>query len=77
MCQTWQVASTGANSSQDELDELLDALRGVSESLADRSLAILKEAHQAGETRRPDEERVVTQARRAVEKAIALLSRGS
>jgi hypothetical protein len=48
----------------------------VSEALADRSLTILKEAHQAGETRRPDEERVISQARRSVEKAIALLSRG-
>jgi hypothetical protein len=47
------------------------------ELLADRSLLILKEAHQAGQTRRPDAERIVTQARRSVEKAISLLSRGS
>jgi len=58
------------------LDALVDTLRGVSEALADRSLAILKEAHSAGETKRPEEERVVSQARRSVEKAIALLSRG-
>ena len=62
--------------SDEQLEELVETLRGVSETLADRSLSILKEAHQAGETRRPDEERVISQARRSVEKAIALLSRG-
>ena len=60
-----------------DLTELIDTLRGVSETLADRSLAILKEAHEAGATRRPDAERLITQARRSVEKAIALLTRGS
>jgi hypothetical protein len=58
------------------LTELIDTLRSVSDALADRSLAILKEAHSAGETKRPEDERIVSQARRSVEKAIALLSRG-
>ena len=61
----------------DNMDDVVETLREVSELLADRSLLILKEAHQAGQTRRPDAERVVTQARRSVEKAISLLSRGS
>lgn len=61
----------------DNMDDVVETLRGVSELLADRSLLLLKEAHQAGQTRRPDAERVVTQARRSVEKAISLLSRGS
>lgn len=65
------------HSGSSDLTDIIDTLRGVSDALADRSLAILKEAHQAGETRRPDTERVVTQARRSVEKAIALLTRGS
>ena len=60
----------------DNMDDVVETLRGVSELLADRSLLLLKEAHQAGQTRRPDAERVVTQARRSVEKAISLLSRG-
>lgn len=73
---TWSLCKDGGVAIEDGLDELVGTLRGVSEALADRSLTILKEAHQAGETRRPDEERVISQARRSVEKAIALLSRG-
>jgi len=71
MCKDERVALN-----DDGLAEMVETLRNVSESLADRSLAILKEANRAGETKRPDEERVVSQARRAVEKAISLLSRG-
>jgi hypothetical protein len=59
----------------DKLTELVETLRGVSDALADRSLSILKEAYSAGETKRPEDERLVSQARRSVEKAIALLSR--
>lgn len=66
----------GGKHFDDDLDALVETLRSVSEALADRSLTILKEAHSAGETKRPDDERVVSQARRSVEKAIALLSRG-
>lgn len=65
------------HSGSSDLTDIIETLRGVSDALADHSLAILKEAHQAGETKRPDTERVVTQARRSVEKAIALLTRGS
>lgn len=71
MCKDERVALN-----DDGLAEMVETLRSVSESLADRSLAILKEANRAGETKRPDEERVISQARRAVEKAISLLSRG-
>jgi sialic acid synthase SpsE len=71
MCKDERVALN-----DDGIAEMVETLRSVSESLADRSLAILKEANRAGETKRPDEERVVSQARRAVEKAISLLSRG-
>jgi hypothetical protein len=40
----------------DNMDDVVETLREVSELLADRSLLILKEAHQAGQTRRPDAE---------------------
>jgi len=58
-----------------DFSDLVETLRGVSDELADRALGILKEAHASGQTRRPEEERVVTQARRSVEKAISLLNR--
>jgi len=56
-------------------DEIIEKLKSVSEILADKALDALKEAHQAGETKRPELERTLTQARRAVEKAISLLTR--
>jgi N-acetylmuramic acid 6-phosphate (MurNAc-6-P) etherase len=58
-----------------DLDDIIQRLRSVSDDLADRAIAILSEASRAGESKRPDAERVVTQARRAVEKAIVLLER--
>jgi N-acetylmuramic acid 6-phosphate (MurNAc-6-P) etherase len=58
-----------------DLDDLIERLRAVSEDLADRAIAILSEATRSGATQRPAEERTLTQARRAVEKAINLLER--
>lgn len=58
-----------------DLDDLIARLRSVSDDLADRAISVLSDASRAGETKRPDEERVLTQARRAVEKAIAVLER--
>ena len=55
--------------------ELIDKLKGVSEQLADKALDALKQAHAAGESKRPEIERTLSQARRAVEKAISLLIR--
>lgn len=55
--------------------ELIDKLKGISEQLADKALDALKQAHAAGESKRPEIERTLTQARRAVEKAISLLVR--
>ena len=55
--------------------ELIDKLKGISEQLADKALDALKQAHAAGESKRPEIERTLTQARRAVEKAISLLLR--
>jgi len=59
------------------LDDLIAQLRSVSEDLADRAISVLSEASRAGETRRPEAERALTQARRAVEKALAILERQS
>ena len=58
-----------------DLADLIERLRQISEELADRALDELKEAHRTGATKRPDSEKSISQARRAVEKAIATLSR--
>jgi hypothetical protein len=62
------------NSAQNN-DEIIQQLRNISESLSDRALTVLKEAHALGESKRPEIERTLTQARRAIEKAIGLLTR--
>lgn len=56
-------------------DEIVAQLQSISEDLADKSLSVLKEAHRQGESKRPESERSITQARRAIEKAISLLQR--
>lgn len=53
--------------------EIIDKLKAISEQLADKALDALKQAHAAGGSKRPEIERTLTQARRAVEKAISLL----
>jgi hypothetical protein len=58
-----------------DYDDLIARLRSVSDDLADRAIAVLSEASRARETKRPEEERALTQARRAVEKAIAVIER--
>lgn len=55
------------------MDEIVTMLESVSERLADRSLELLSDAVRTGATVRPGEEKIVTQARRAVEKALHLL----
>ena len=57
-------------------EQIIDQLKTISDQLADRDLSFLNEAHAAGESKRPEAERTLTQARRAVEKAISLLTRG-
>lgn len=57
------------------VEEIVSNLQSVSEDLADKALEALKEAHRAGEEKRPEIERQLTQARRAIEKAIGVLSR--
>lgn len=57
-------------------DEIVSQLQGISEDLADKALNALRDAHSKGESKRPESERSLTQARRAIEKAISLLQRG-
>lgn len=56
-------------------EDIIARLQSISEDLADRALAVLAQASRDGQTRRPEAERSLTQARRAVEKAIAILQR--
>ena len=56
-------------------NEIVSQLETISEQLADEALKALKAAHGAGDTKRPESERQITQARRAIEKAIGVLSR--
>ena len=58
-----------------DFESLIERLRSISEDLADRAIVVLSEASRAGETERPAQEKALTTARRAVEKAIATLER--
>jgi hypothetical protein len=53
--------------------DLAERLRGIGDELDELSFDLLQDAVASGATRRPDADRAVTQARRAVEKAAALL----
>ncbi|MET0146699.1 MAG: hypothetical protein ABW328_18205 [Ilumatobacteraceae bacterium] len=53
--------------------ELADRLEGIVEELDELAFDLLQRAVADGATRRPPEDRSITQARRAVEKAAALL----
>ena len=63
------------HSMEENSKQIVDQLKQISEQLADQALSALKLAHAAGESKRPEIERTLTQARRAVEKAISLLGR--
>ncbi len=54
-------------------DEIRTRLEVIAEELADLSMVTLREAIDGGASNRPAAERTYTKARRAVEKAIALL----
>ncbi len=58
-----------------DFESLIERLRSISEDLADKAIVVLSEASRAGETERPAQEKALTTARRAVEKAIATLER--
>ena len=57
-----------------EFDELLTRLETIAEELADLAIIRLRESIDAGGHELPVDEKRLTRARRAVEKAIVLLS---
>ena len=57
-----------------EFDDIRDRLRSISDELADLTLVRLRESIDAGGNELPVDERRLAKARRAVEKAIAVLS---
>jgi hypothetical protein len=59
-----------------EFDDIRNRLAAISEELADLAIARLRESIDNGGTELPVDERRITKARRAVEKAIAVLGDG-
>jgi hypothetical protein len=56
-----------------EFDDIRGRLEGIAEELADLAIVRLRESIDAGGSELPVDERRLTRARRAVEKAIGLL----
>ena len=56
-----------------EFDDIRRRLEGIAEELTDLAIERLKESIDAGGTELPVDEKRLTRARRAVEKAIAVL----
>ena len=62
--------------SEDEsINDIISRLESISEEIADKALDALKSAHRDGAVKRPETERQLTTARRAIEKAIGVLTR--
>ncbi len=59
----------------DQLEDIVSRLETIAEELNDYSMRILSDAIEAGETSRPPLEKQVSQARRAVEKALQHLGK--
>ncbi len=59
-----------------EFDDIRARLEAIAEELADLALERLRESVDAGGTELPVDERRLTRARRAVEKAAAILRQG-
>ena len=59
-----------------DLDDIRARLEGIAEELAEKALDVLRDAVEKGETGRPPEERRLTRARAAVERAVGILGDG-
>ena len=59
----------------DDIENIVERLQLIAEELNDCSMRLLSNAIQAGESSRPPLEKQVSQARRAVEKAISHLQK--
>ncbi len=57
----------------DDVQEMRSELEQLSERLGDRIMTVLREALESGASGRPPEEKVLSRARTAVDKAAALL----
>lgn len=60
-----------------DTSDIVQRLEAIAEDLAQMSIAILTEAVQNGQTTRPVDEKILSQARRAIEKAIFHLGKDS
>jgi len=60
--------------SGEQFDDIVSQLESISETLGERTFDLLREAVASKSGHRPPEEKTITQARRAVDKAIHLLS---
>lgn len=59
----------------DRVDDIRSQLESIAEQLADVSMEVLREAIESGADQRPPADKTLSQARRAVEKAVHLLDR--
>ncbi len=60
-------------SRSDQLADLADRLEALGEELADLAIDEIRGAIRSGAAKRPDAEKRITQARRAIDKAVHLL----
>jgi len=60
--------------SGEQFDDIVSQLESISETLGERTFDLLREAVASKSGHRPAEEKTITQARRAIDKAIHLLS---
>lgn len=58
-----------------DVDDIAADIESLAEELADHALEVLRGAHERGESGRPEREKILTQARRSLEKAAGLLRR--
>lgn len=56
-----------------DLDDIRARLESIADELAEKALDVLRDAVEKGETGRPAEERRLTRARAAVERAMGIL----
>lgn len=60
--------------SGEQFDDIVSQLESISDTLGERTFDLLREAVASKSGHRPVEEKTITQARRAIDKAIHLLS---
>lgn len=57
----------------ENFDDVIQSLENAAEALGDRAIGMLRDALESGSGVKPVAEKTITQARRAVEKAVTLL----